>query len=150
MEDRRAFAEKAGVVLATMGLPVATGRILGWLLICDPTAQSGAEIAAALGLSKGSVSAGLRMLEAPGLIRRTPMPGRRGIFFECTPDAFMRATVSESYSTFEALMAEGVEVAGGEDSPAARRLRVNRDFFAYLDRELRVLVRRFQEEHPDY
>jgi len=30
-----------------MGLPLATGKLLGWLLICDPAAQSGAEMAAA-------------------------------------------------------------------------------------------------------
>ena len=54
-----------GVVLAGMGMPQAYGKLLGWLLICTPAAQSGAELVAALGLSKGSVSAGLRTLVAP-------------------------------------------------------------------------------------
>jgi DNA-binding transcriptional regulator GbsR (MarR family) len=150
MGPERRFADRAGVVLVPMGMPAAVGRILGWLLICTPSAQSGAEISAALQLSKGAVSTGLKLLETTGLARRAPMPGRRGIFYESAPDAFMRATVSDSYATFEALMNEGIELAGGEDSPAARRLRVNRDFFAYLDRELRLLVQRFQDEHPDY
>ncbi len=124
----RRYAEQAGVVLAGMGLPLATGKMLGWLLICTPAAQSGAEIAAALGLSKGSVSAGLRTLEASGLARRVPMPGRRGIFFEITPDALLRAAMSDKYAQIGQLMADGVKIAGGEDSPEERRLRVNRVF----------------------
>ncbi|MFV2021605.1 hypothetical protein [Micromonospora sp. LOL_023] len=49
----RGYAKEAGVVLSGMGLPPAAGKILGWLLICDPPSQTGSDIAAALDLSKG-------------------------------------------------------------------------------------------------
>jgi DNA-binding MarR family transcriptional regulator len=142
----RRYAEEAGVVLAGMGLPQAYGKLLGWLLICTPAAQSGAELSAALGLSKGSVSAGLRTLEASGLVRRVAMPGRRGTFFEMTPDAIMRAAGSEKFTYFRQLMDRGLEVLGGEDAPGAERLRTTRDFYAFLEVEVPKLVDRFSSE----
>jgi DNA-binding MarR family transcriptional regulator len=146
----RRYAEEAAVVLAGMGMPAATGKLLGWLLICRPAAQSGAEMAAALGLSKGSVSAGLRMLETTGLARRVAMPGRRGSFYEMTPDAMMRAADSEKFTLFRQLMDRGLKVLGGEDVPGAERLRVTRDFYAYIEVELPKLIDRFKTDHPDY
>ncbi len=146
LSAERRYAEEAGVVLAGLGLPQAYGKLLGWLLICDPPAQSGAEIVAALGLSKGSVSAGLRMLEASSLVRRVAMPGRRGSFYEMVPDAIMRAAGSEKFAYFRQLMERGLEVVGGEDAPGAERLRTTRDFYAFLEVEVPKLVDRFQAE----
>ena len=142
----RRYAEQAGVVLAGMGLPLATGKLLGWLLICEPAAQSGAEMAAALGLSKGSVSAGIRILENSGLARRVAMPGRRGTFYEMTPDAIMRAAGSEKFTYFRQLLDRGLEVVGGEDAPGAERLRLNRDFYAFLEVEVPALIECFKVE----
>ncbi|MEU8610754.1 MarR family transcriptional regulator [Actinoplanes sp. NPDC048791] len=142
----RRYAEEAGVVLAGMGMPQAYGKLLGWLLICTPAAQSGAELVAALGLSKGSVSAGLRQLETSGLVRRVAMPGRRGSFYEMTPDAIMRAAGSEKFTYFRQLMDRGLEVVGGEDAPGAERLRTNRDFYAFLEVEVPKLIQRFKDE----
>jgi DNA-binding MarR family transcriptional regulator len=146
ISPERRYAEEAAVVLAGMGMPLAYGKLMGWLLICKPAAQSGAEMAAALGLSKGSVSGGLRMLEASGVVRRVPMPGRRGTFFEMTPDAIMRAAGSEKFGQFRELMDRGLAVVGGEDAPGAERLRTNRDFYAFIERELPKLIERFKTE----
>jgi DNA-binding MarR family transcriptional regulator len=146
LSAERRYAEEAGVVLAGMGMPQAYGKLLGWLLICTPAAQSGAELVAALGLSKGSVSAGLRTLEASGLARRVAMPGRRGSFYEMTPDAIMRAAGSEKFTQFRQLMDRGLEVVGGDDAPGAERLRTTRDFYAFIETEMPKLIQRFKDE----
>ncbi|MFG1608462.1 GbsR/MarR family transcriptional regulator [Actinoplanes sp. NPDC049265] len=146
MSPERRYAEQAGLVLTSMGMPAAYGKLMGWLLICDPPAQSGAEISAALGLSKGSVSGGLRMLETAGLIHRVAMPGRRGIFFRMAPDALMKATGSEKFTQFRELMDHGLEVIGGRDAPGAERLRETRDFYAYIEVELPKLIERYHRE----
>ncbi len=146
IDEQRRYAEEAAVVLAGMGLPQAYGKLLGWLLICTPAAQSGAELSAALGLSKGSVSAGLRMLETSGLVRRVPMPGRRGTFYEMAPDAIMRAAGSEKFTLFRQLMDRGLAVLGGEDAPGAERLRITRDFYAFIEVEVPKLIERFRAE----
>jgi MarR family len=149
LSAERQYAEEAAVVLTGMGLPMAYSKLLAYLLICDPPAKSGAELATALGLSKGSVSAGVRILESTDLVRRVPMPGRRGTFYEMAPDAIMRAAGSERFAAFRKLMDRGLTVVGGEDAPGAERLRTTRDFYAFLEREMPLLVERFNADyHP--
>ena len=143
----RRYAEDAALVLEGMGLTRSYGKVLGWLLICDPPAQSGTEIAAALGLSKGSVSAGLRVLEQTRLVRRVAAPGRRGNFYELEPEAFISAAGSEKLAVFRSLMEAGLRVVGGEDAPGAERLRMTRDFYLFMERESPALSERFRREY---
>jgi DNA-binding MarR family transcriptional regulator len=142
----RRYAEEAAVVLAGMGMPPAYGKLLGWLLICQPAGQSGTELVEALGLSKGAVSGGLRGLEAGGLVRRVAMPGRRGSFYEVTPDAITRAAGAEKFTVFRELMDRGLAILGGDDAPGAERLRTTRDFYAFLETELPKLIARFHDQ----
>src|SRR2546430_4862439 len=100
----RQYAEETAVVLEGMGLPRAYGKLLGWLLICDPPQQSSAELAQALDLSAGSVSTGTRMLENAALIRRVAAPGRRGEVFEMTNDAVILASRHEQFPVFHQLI----------------------------------------------
>lgn len=147
---QRRYAEEAGVVLSGMGLPPAYGKLLGWLLICDPPGQTSAQLSAALGLSKGSISTGMRMLENSGFVRRVPVPGRRGHAYEVTPDAIVRiAAEPTKFRTFRELMDRGLDLKGGRDAPGTERLRIMRDFYAYIERELPKLVERFVEENPE-
>ncbi|MEN3613408.1 MarR family transcriptional regulator [Plantactinospora sp. ZYX-F-223] len=131
-----------------MGLTPAYGKLLGWLLICDPPHQTSGELAAALDLSKGSVSTGMRLLERSGFVRRVPIPGRRGHAYEVAPDAIIHTVVQPlKFRVFRELMDRGVDLAGGQDSPRADRVRITRDFYAYVEREVPALVERFKAEH---
>ncbi|MFY1687077.1 GbsR/MarR family transcriptional regulator [Plantactinospora sp. WMMB782] len=130
-----------------MGLTPAYGKLLGWLLICDPPQQTSGELAAALDLSKGSVSTGMRLLERSGFVRRVPVPGRRGHAYEVAPDAIIRTVVEPTrFRVFRELMDRGVQLAGGPDAPRADRVRITRDFYAYVERELPALVERFRAD----
>lgn len=141
---RQRYAEEAAITLTGLGLPPAYGKLLGWLLICDPPQQTNADISVALGLSKGSVSTGMRMLETAGLVRRVPVPGRRGHGYEMVDDAFLAVSRSDSYAVFRDLMQRGLDLVGGTDAPGAERLRDARDFYAFIEREFPLLVARFQ------
>lgn len=50
------------------GVPPIAGRILGWLMICDPPEQSAGQIAEAIGASRASLVTNMRMLT--GALRR--------------------------------------------------------------------------------
>ncbi|MGW4498003.1 GbsR/MarR family transcriptional regulator [Micromonospora sp. NPDC004336] len=150
LSDQRHYAEDAAVVLGGLGLPPAYGKLLGWLLICDPPWQTSAQLAEALGLSKGSVSTGMRLLETSGLARRVPVPGHRGHAYEVRPDAIIRiAADATKFRAFRELMERGLTVVGGEDVPGADRLRVMRDFYAFVEREVPKLVERFEAEYAE-
>ncbi|MDO3701800.1 MarR family transcriptional regulator [Micromonospora sp. C28SCA-DRY-2] len=145
---QRRYAEDAAVVLSGLGLPPAYGKLLGWLLVCDPPWQTSGQLAEGLGLSKGSVSTGMRLLETSGLARRVPVPGHRGHAYEVRPDAIIRiAADATKFRAFRELMERGLAVVGGEDAPGTERLRVMRDFYAFIEREVPKLVERFEAEY---
>jgi hypothetical protein len=138
------------MALTAMGMPPAYGKLLGWLLICDPPSQSSVELADALGLSKGSVSTGMRMLERSGLVRRVAVPGQRGHVYEMAPDAFLRAIDDGSpYRMMRELLERGLRLLGDERAPRAARLRETRDFYAFVERELPRLIDDFKKGKGD-
>ncbi|HYF62461.1 MAG TPA: MarR family transcriptional regulator, partial [Herpetosiphonaceae bacterium] len=79
--EQMEFVERVALTYERSGLPRIAGRILGWLLICDPPAQTAGELAAALGASKGSISTMTRMLVSMGLIEHTSKRGDRRDYF---------------------------------------------------------------------
>jgi hypothetical protein len=146
--DERQFAEEFGRVFEQFGISRMAGRILGWLLICDPPRQSSADLGAALGASKGAISIATRLLESYGLARRVAVPGARGDVFETTPDAFSRAHDQlGKIRIFRELMALGLATIGDPDSPRADRLRETHDLYAFLEQELPPLMERFRTEY---
>jgi DNA-binding transcriptional regulator GbsR (MarR family) len=144
-DQERRYVEEFGTTLARMGLPPAYGKVLGWLLICDPPSQSVTEIAHATGLSKGSVSTASRLLASGDLIKRATRPGRRGTFYEMGADAIMRVIEDgSSYRRFIEILDRGIDVLGGPDNPRTDRLRETRNFYAFIEKELATLVERYK------
>jgi DNA-binding Lrp family transcriptional regulator len=147
--SERRYAEEVGMVLGGLGMTPAYGKLLGWLLICDPPSQSSTELSEALGLSKGSVSTGMRTLERIGLVRRVAAPGMRGHVYEATPNALIDigSRAGEQYATIRALMERGLALLGDAGSPRAQRLRTSRDFYAFIEREVPKLLEQFKNEY---
>ena len=54
-----------------------TGRVLLWLLVCEPAEQTAAQLAEALQASTGTISTGTRMLERMRLAERSHVRGER-------------------------------------------------------------------------
>jgi DNA-binding transcriptional regulator GbsR (MarR family) len=143
----RQFADEVGVLLSQMGMPPAYGRLLGWLLICDPPQQTSTQLGDALGLSKGSVSSGMRMLERADLVQRVPSPGR-GHAYEMMPDALVRATdPAVKHAIMRDVMQRGLSLIDDKDSPRAERLRVSRDFYGFIAEKIPSLMEEFRQKH---
>ena len=85
--EQSAFIEEMGQFLGGYGMTPMAGRMWGWLLLCDPPEQTAAEIAEALGASRGSISGTARILVSAGFIRRTTKRGDRREYFSSPPDA---------------------------------------------------------------
>jgi hypothetical protein len=149
ISPERQYAEDAALILESLGVPRAQGKLLGWLLVCDPPQQSSADLAKALDLSAGSVSTGTRMLANAGLIRQVAIPGKRGKVYEMTEDAMTRSVQDNRTRTMRELMDRGLDVVGGETAPRAGRLRRTRDFYAFLEQEIPALIDRFHAEYGE-
>src|SRR5918999_2481843 len=116
-----AFADQVGRYFARQyGLPPVTGRVSGWLLICDPPDQTAAEIAEALQTSRSAVGSAIATLENQGQLQRTRAAGERADRVSFHPDAAVRGLEApDEYGAMLALARQGLEVL--RDAPAARR-----------------------------
>jgi DNA-binding MarR family transcriptional regulator len=123
-EAEVAFADRVGRFYARQyGLPPVTGRVTGWLLICDPPEQTAAEIAEALQTSRSAVGSAIAALENVGQVQRTRAAGERADRVSFHPDAALRAIESpDEYGAMLAIVRHGLEVLG--DAPPARRARL--------------------------
>jgi DNA-binding transcriptional ArsR family regulator len=119
------------------GLPPITGRILGWLLICDPPEQSAADIAHAIGASRASLTTNLRILTTGGLVHRLTRMGGRTAYYRIDDDAWEKVIRQrvESMMAFGKIAEEGIDLLGSAN-PRAGRIRAARVFFQWAAERL--------------
>ena len=112
------------------GLPPITGRILGWLMICDPAEQSGAEIAEAIRASRASITTNMQMLTAGGLARRSTRPGSRTVYYVIDDDAWDKVMQRriQSLLSFQQITVDALELIGTKGSQATRIRRAHECF----------------------
>jgi DNA-binding MarR family transcriptional regulator len=72
------FADRAGRFYARQyGFPPVTGRLLGYLAVCDPPAQTIADLAEALRASRSAITGSVKQLESFRAVQRTRAAGDR-------------------------------------------------------------------------
>ncbi|MFB9686678.1 GbsR/MarR family transcriptional regulator [Amycolatopsis plumensis] len=122
---------------AEYAVPPIAGRILGWLMICDPPEQSAGQIAEAIGASKASLATNMRVLADAGFVRRRTRPGERTSYYRVDDDAWdtvIRRRVA-GLAEFRDLAADGIGLAGA-GSGRAERLRVAHDVYDWMTKLL--------------
>jgi hypothetical protein len=142
------YVEDIGLYFEQNGLPRMAGRIIGWLLVCDPPEQSAGELAAVLRASKGSISTATRLLAQARLIERVALPGARRDYFRIRPDGWgdrVRASVGV-VSEFRRLTERGLDLLGAAAPARRARLEGVHDLYVWLERELPALLERYEAE----
>jgi len=142
------FVEDAGILYEEMGWPRMAGRIFGWLLLCQPPHQSAEELAKVVEASKGSISSMTRLLIQMGLVERMGIPGRRDTYYRIKPGSWselMRSRMSHLTAIRE-LADRGLNLIASNDPESRRRLQELRDFHAFLEQEIPVLLDRYDHE----
>jgi hypothetical protein len=104
------------------GLPPITGRILGWLMICEPAEQSAGDIATAISASRASMTDNMRMLVATGLVRRRTRAGDRAAYYRIDDDAWEAAVHRriDGMTAFEDITADGLALLDPDSERASR------------------------------
>jgi DNA-binding transcriptional regulator GbsR (MarR family) len=115
------FVEELGMQFELeAGAPRMVGRVLGWLLVCDPPEQSAAELAHSLQASKGSISTATRVLLRMGMIERVRTRGERFDRFSALPQAWDEFLWREDqFQAPRRVLKLGLEALA--DEPAERR-----------------------------
>ena len=146
MDDRQAaFVEEMGQYLSSVGMTPMAGRMLAWLLICDPAEQTAAELADMLRASRGAISGAARALETAGFVRRSRRRGDRREYFS-VPAGAIHALVAGAgaiYHRLEVIAAHGIGVVADLPPPKRERIQEFHDFVAYVERLVPAMLEQY-------
>jgi len=147
-DAERNFVEKVGLYFEQLGFPRMGGRIFGWLLISDSPQSSMAELMEVLQASKSSVSSITRLLIQVDLIEVVSLPGVRRDYFRVREDAWTNALKDRLSQAvhFRKLADEGLVLLQDSSTMRKRRLEEMRSMYAFLEREIPVLMERWEKE----
>lgn len=146
--EKKHFVEDVGLLFEQGGMPRMAGRIVGWLLICNPPHQSLLEVAEILEASNASISTMTRLLIQMGLVERVGLPGHRRDHYRIRAGAFdtiMQQSLQEIKTGLQ-LAERGLELVANQPPEMRQRLKEVRELYVFFDREYPVLLERWEKE----
>lgn len=113
---RQEFIDEFGLIAGESGLPPSVGRVLGLLVISNPSVLSAADIQKTLQLSTGSVSMATNILTRFGYVKRVAIPGQRRYYFEFNADSWQQALDTRLHSIKKGigLASKGLAINAGD------------------------------------
>ena len=149
-DDLLSFVEDIGLFYERTGLPRMAGRVIGWLLICEPPEQSMQQLGEAVGGSKGSMSTMTRVLIQMGLIERARLPGSRRDQFRIRPGMWTESMRDQLLAVHdvERLLQRGLTLVADRPPASRERLEEARALYAWFGQELPKLLDRWEKTRP--
>jgi DNA-binding transcriptional regulator GbsR (MarR family) len=138
---RRSFVEDFCELDLVAGMPRASLRVLGWMIVCQPAVQSAQQIMEELSLSAGSVSTAVNALHDEGLLERVTRTGDRHVYYRLRAQGWDRVLKERFRSLGEVRRAadRALQASGGE---ADQRLHELRDLYGRMESGLSELLAR--------
>jgi DNA-binding transcriptional regulator GbsR (MarR family) len=148
LKKKKLFAEEMGLMFESMGLPRMAGRLLGWLLVCEPPHQSMSELTGALSASKASISNTTRMLIEMGLIERISLPDYRHDHYRIKSGAWYQIVKRRAaqIAIIRRLAERGLALVEGEEPALKSRLAEMHDMYAFFEQQIPVLLECWQKQ----
>lgn len=149
LAELRAWVEAVATYFAQhYGIPPIRGRVMGWLMVCEPAEQSAGEIAHVIQASRASLSGALQVLTASGLVAASTRPGvGRTTYYRITDDAWA-AILRRRFAglaSFLTITQQGLHLYP-PDSPARGRVLAAHELFSWLQSEIEPLWERWDAE----
>jgi predicted transcriptional regulator len=150
-QDKHAFVEDFSLFAEReIGISQTMGRIMGWLLVCEPPQQTLDEISDALDMAKSTISTTIRAMTQIGMVERVSVRGDRRHFYQIRNDfwidAFERSMVQ--FTTFQKMAERGLTIISG-DNATRQRLAQMQTLYAFLNREMPALLERWHAEQSE-
>jgi len=138
-----AWIERVAAHFAEEGIPLIGGRILGYLLVCEPVERTAAELAQELEASSGSISTNLKFLVNSGLVTKRTRRGRQAAEYRVDEKrwADMVQRRLDALVSVRDLTESGMRLLSG-DPQRALRLRTVDQLYTWLADELPPLWER--------
>ncbi|KAA2261757.1 winged helix-turn-helix transcriptional regulator [Solihabitans fulvus] len=132
-----AWIERFAAHFAEEGIPLIGGRILGYLLVCDPSERTAAELSQELEASSGSISTNLKFLVNSGLVTKRTRRGRQAAQYRIDERRWVDMVQRrlDSMVSVRELTNSGMRLLSG-DPQRAHRLRTVDELYGWLAEEL--------------
>jgi DNA-binding MarR family transcriptional regulator len=145
------FADHVGRFYAgRYGFPPVTGRVIGYLSVCQPAQQSINDIADMLLTSRSAVSNAIKQLELQNLVNRTRPAGTRADLVSFNPKGWQSAGFDPSeYTETSALLREGLQILGDDDSERRQGLEMAASLNDFIAERLPQVYDEFLTYHKN-
>lgn len=142
-----ALADEFGAMLSAGGLPRTTGRLLGWLLVCDPPGQSTSDLIEALHTSKASITTGMQLLVSTGMVERYHVRGSRETHYRANTAKWedLMSSKLHAITAMRVLADRGLTAIGDDAGDRGARLQDVRDLYGFFEEGYADMVRRWFE-----
>jgi DNA-binding transcriptional regulator GbsR (MarR family) len=143
------FAEVIGLYYEDLGLPRTWGRVLGWLLVCEPEDQSAEDLAAVLHASRGSISMATRSLIRMGCVERQTKRGDRRTYYRIRPGAWTTVfeQQAQTVTKLRRLAKQGLDLLQGEPGERSGRLHELHALTSFYERESLALLAQWNHKN---
>lgn len=147
-EQQAIFIEEAGLAYEQFGLPRMAGRILGYLLICQPDYASFDDLVSQLQASKGAVSQNLLLLTNQTMVERVPVPNDRRTYYRFSESRMFEviSSKSKSIAVFTQLFQQAQRLTPVTNNPRENKLSEIIEFYEWLTLEMEALSQRWQQK----
>ncbi len=147
-DDAMPFVEKLGFHSEAQGHPRMGGRVMGWLLVCEPPHQSVAEIAMALQSSRSAVNAVVNRMVEFGMFEPVAIPGERSTYYRMNSDGgeLIFANMVANMRNLRELAEAGLEALSWREPAANQRLDDLRAFHLFMEQEMPRMLQRWKRQ----
>ncbi len=148
---KKLFIEDVGMLFEVFNLPRMAGRILGYLLVCNPPHQTAGELMTAVGGSKGSISTMTQLLIHSSLVERIGIPDKRETCYHIKAGSWIELIKNRMgfLKAMRELAARGLTLMEDDDIQQCQRLQEIYDLHAFLESEIPVLFERWKQAHNE-
>lgn len=131
------YADEIGLFFEDNCLPRIAGRVLGWLLVCDPPHQSAQELAGALRASPSSISMAMQLLQTNGAVERYAVPGSRRTHYRLKPGFWLREAETKAAlaARWRKVADRGLGLLADRSVESRQRLQEMHDMYAFFEEE---------------
>jgi len=136
-----AFIEQMELFGHDTGMPRSLARVIGFLLVCEPAAQSAKNLQDTLSLSAGAVSNTLAALRASGMVRPVSVPGVRSMLYEMDSTSWKRNAARRLKASTRAVK---IAEQGLEFQPNNERLKAMHHLYEVFDVEADALIAKLE------
>lgn len=143
------FADHVGRFYAQRyGFPPVTGRVIGYLGVCEPAKQSINDIADTLLTSRSAINNAVKQLELQNLITRTRPAGTRADLIGFNPSGWQTNGFDPGeYTEMATLLREGLELLGDGETERREALEMAVSLNEYLAKRLPKIYDEFMDYH---